>query len=143
MKFSPTITAGAMSTLPILLFSLSQTGCGRGAQYYLDTGNRLYEGGKYADASINYRKSLQKDPRAAESHYRLGLAELRQGHENDAYIEFRQGTQLAPGRDDIRMQLADVALNRYQASKNKPQILYDEVAGTADYLLGKNPNSFD
>jgi tetratricopeptide (TPR) repeat protein len=41
------------------------------------------------------------------------------------------------------LQLADVALNGYQASTDKPKVLYDEVARTADYLLGKDPNSFD
>ena len=135
--------AGVMNGLLLLLIGLAQTGCRHGAPYYLEAGNRYYAQGRYADASINYRKSLQKDPKSAEAHYRLGLAEMKQGFDRSAYLEFRLGTQLAPDRDDIRIQAADAALNGYETSKDKPKVLYDDLAGTAEYLLRTNPNSFD
>lgn len=137
------LSASAVSIVGALAISFCLTGCRRSAQYYLDIGNRYYSQGKFADASLNYQKSLQKDPRVAEAHYRLGLAELKQDHLRVAYEEFRRGSDLAPGRDDIRIQLADVALNGYQASPGKPKVLYDEVVRTADYLLKKDPASFD
>ena len=97
-----------------VLLTLVQTSCSRDAAHYLNVGNRNYEQGKYAEAAINYHKSAQKDPNSAEVHYRLGLAELKQGNSVVAYQELRQGLQLAPDRDDIRIKLADVALNGYR-----------------------------
>jgi tetratricopeptide (TPR) repeat protein len=126
-----------------VLLTLVQTSCSRDAAHYLNVGNRNYEQGKYAEAAINYHKSAQKDPNSAEVHYRLGLAELKQGNSVVAYQELRQGLQLAPDRDDIRIKLADVALNGYRDTPQRPKSLYEQVSGAADYLLKKNPNSFD
>jgi tetratricopeptide (TPR) repeat protein len=138
MKFCP--IAGSTA---LLLASLFELGCQRSAQYYLRTGDDYYAKGKYADAAINYRKSIQKLPQVAEAHNRLGLAESKQGHPIEAYQEFQQAVTLAPNRDDIRIQLADVALAIYQATPSRPKVLYDQVANTADRLLKTNPKSFD
>jgi tetratricopeptide (TPR) repeat protein len=118
-------------------------GCFRSTQSYLDRGNRYYAEGKYEDAALNYRNSIQRNPNLAEAHYRLALAERKQGAAVEAYNELRRAFALAPGRDDIRIELAEVALNGYQASPNKPRALYDEVVREADYLLKKDPSSFD
>jgi tetratricopeptide (TPR) repeat protein len=126
-----------------LAVTLLQTSCSRDAAHYLNVGKRNYDQGKYAEAAINFRKSAQKDPNSAEVHYRLGLVELMRGNAVTAYQELRQGLQLAPARDDIRIKLADVALNGYRDSPQRPKFLYDQVTGTADYLLKNNPNSFD
>ena len=139
MKFY--VNAG--SAVLLLLASLFELGCQRSAQYYMQTGAKYYQQGKYADAAINYRKSIQKLPQFAEAHYRLGLAEAKQGHQVEAYQELEQAIALAPTRDDIRIQLADVALTIYQATPSKPKVLYDRVADTADLLLKNNPNSLD
>ena len=96
-----------------------------------------------ADAAINYRKSIQKQPQDAEAHYRLARAESNQGNQVNAYNELQQASTLAPNRDDIRVELADVALIVYQATPGKPKKLYDQVTGAADQLLKNNPQSFD
>ena len=47
----------------ILVASLAaSSGCGVNKHSYLAKGNALFAAGKYDDASLNYRKSIQKDP---------------------------------------------------------------------------------
>ena len=143
MRLSIASMTRGLGVCAALAAGFCEMSCSRSAQYYLETGNRYYTQGKYADASLNYEKSIQKDAKVAESHYRLGLAESKQGHERTAYEELRRASDLAPGRDDIRIQLADIALNGYQSTPSKPRVLYDDGVRAADYLLKKDPNSFD
>src|SRR5690242_21063466 len=93
---------------PIVLLGL--TGCGHGSAYYVDRGNSLFAEGKYADAAITYRKAVQKTPESGEAHYRLSLAQLALGNTNDAYQELSRASDLSPGRDDIKLELANLSL---------------------------------
>src|SRR5438552_2439642 len=125
-----------------LLVSLCLLACSRGLQYYLDKGNRFFAEAKYGEAALNYRNGLKKDANSAEAHYRLGLAESKQGHFRGAYDEWRRAVELAPNRDDIRVDLADLALVSYSHDPKKPKILYDLVVDTAEYLLRRDATSF-
>ncbi len=106
-------------------------------------GNRDFAAGRYAEASINYRKSINSNPRNAEAHYRLALDALKLGEVTAAYDELTRAAQLAPGRDDIAIEKADLALISYSRDPKKPKILYDQVAETAKRLLSKDKKSFD
>src|SRR5271166_507380 len=129
--------------LGLLLAVVTQFGCHRSAQSYLELGNRLFAAGNFDEASINYRKCISSNPQNAEAHYRLALNEEKLGHHGEAYDEFTRATKLAPARDDIRVALADLALLAYSADPKKPKLLYDQVSDTANYLLKKDKNSFD
>ena len=137
---SARITSGLLVGLAL---SFTQAGCQRTAEQYVASGNRYFQQGKYADAALNYRKSIQKNPNLAEAHYRLGRAELNLGNQRTAYDELQRGVDLAPERDDIRIELADLALEGYRTSRDKPKRLYDQVVTTSERLLRKNPSSFD
>ena len=126
-----------------MVFSFIQAGCSRGPQYYLDRGNRLYGEGKYADAVLNYRNGIKADARSGEAHYRLGLAQLKQGERREAFDELRSAVNLAPTREDYRVDLADLSLQYYGPDPQKPQILYTQIVETADFLLKRDANSFD
>ena len=56
----------------------SVSACIATKQSYVSKGNKLYDAGKYADASLNYRKAIQKDPNFGEAYYRLGLSAIKQ-----------------------------------------------------------------
>ena len=127
----------------IMVACLASLGCSRNQSYYIDRGNALYNAGKYSEAELNYRKAIQKDFRSAEAYYKLGLTELKQHQGGPAYLDFQRAVNFAPDRDDIRIELANLALSIYSADPNQPRVLYDQVASTADLLLKKNPNSFD
>jgi tetratricopeptide (TPR) repeat protein len=130
-------------TVAILTLTCWQIGCSRSAQSYIERGNRYYSEGKYEEAALNYRSSIQRTPNLAEAHYRLALVEEKQGGLRDPYDELQRALSITPSRDDIRVELADLALRSYSASQRKAQVFYDEVVKTTQYLLKKDPNSFD
>jgi Flp pilus assembly protein TadD len=83
--------------------------CHRSAQFSLDRGNRLFAEGKFEEAALNYQNALTQDPRSAEFHYRLGLAESKLGNNGDAYREFNAALALAPTREDIIVDRANLS----------------------------------
>src|SRR5215831_6159360 len=68
-----------------LCLSLLGISCNRSPQAYLVKGDKFAADHKYADASIQYRKAIQKDLKYGEAFYRLGLSELEQGNLREAY----------------------------------------------------------
>jgi tetratricopeptide (TPR) repeat protein len=140
---SSTISVSSSSRICLgLMLCVCQLGCSRGPQYYVAKGNRLYSEGKYPEAVLNYRNGIKKDANFAEAHYRLGLAELKQGNGRGAYDEFQRAVALAPNREDIRVELANLVLMSYSADPGKPKVLYNQIRDTAEYLLNKDANSF-
>jgi tetratricopeptide (TPR) repeat protein len=98
--------------------------------------------GKYADAEIQYRKSILKDPRFAEGYYRLGLLEYKLRHGAEALDDFQRAVDFDQANDRYAIDLANVSIEAYQATPNRNN-LYEQVAREADLLLKKDPHSFD
>jgi tetratricopeptide (TPR) repeat protein len=119
------------------------TACIATKQTYLSRGNKFYEAGKYADASLNYQKAIQKDPRFGEAYYRLGLAAIKQNDGSKAYDALYRAVQLLPNRPEVAVELGDVILSGYLADPRRPQRLYDDLTQISRQLVSKNPNSFD
>src|SRR2546423_10261511 len=70
--------------------------CGRSLEYYLEKGNTLFAQGQYAEASLNYRKALQKDPKSGEAYYRVALSAIKQNQGSEAYQSLLQAVRLSP-----------------------------------------------
>lgn len=119
------------------------TGCITTKQTYVSRGNKLYDAGKYADASLNYRKAIQKDPKFGEAYYRLGLSAIKQNQPREAYDSLYRATQLLPNRVEVSEKFADVCLSFYLASSSRPKRLYTQLTQLADEFLSKNPNSYE
>jgi len=126
----------------VILAFVAATGCIATKQTYVSRGNKLYDEGKYSDASLNYRKAIQKDPKFGEAYYRLGLTAIKQNQPREAYDALSRASQLLPNRADIAESLGDVLLSYYLADPSHPQRLYKQISQLADDLLAKNPNSF-
>ena len=124
------------ATLCLLL-----TGCSRSPTYYVDKGNSLSQSGKLEDASLQYRKALQKDPNFGEAYYRLGLLNIRQKNIQGAYESLTRAVQLMPTREDAKVQLADICLQEYLFDR-RLTALYGQVVKISDELLAKDANSF-
>src|SRR5579871_1801680 len=125
------------------LFALATVACSHSARYYVDRGNARSKAGKYEEAWLEYRKAIQKDPRAGEAYYRAGLVAIQLRKGNDAYQALRTAEDMLPERDDVKVTLGNVVLEGYLASPQRPQKLYDDLTRIAQDLLSKNPNSFD
>jgi tetratricopeptide (TPR) repeat protein len=112
-------------------------------QGYVSKGNKLYDAGKFADASLNYRKALQKDPNFGEAYYRLGLAAIKQNQAREAYESLYRAVQLLPNNMEAKEKFANVCLSFYLADPSHPQFLYKQMLLLSEELLSKNANSYE
>jgi tetratricopeptide (TPR) repeat protein len=117
-------------------------GCGRNPDYYVERGNRFFDAGKYEDASLQYRKAIQKAPKSGEAYYRLGLSEIRRSNLSEAYQALTRAVALMPNNDTVKARLADVCLAGYRLD-NRASGPYNQVVTISGQLLDKNPSSFD
>src|SRR5437016_669611 len=132
-----------VSAYVVVLVLAGTTSCLRSPQYFVERGNRLMAEGKYEDAILQYRKAIQKDSNFGEAHLGLGKALLRQGNGGEAYYAFLRANQLLPQRDDVQIQLGDVAVSFLIQLDTHPKVFYDQVVSLRDSFLSKDPNSFD
>ncbi len=109
----------------------------------LETGNKYYDTGKYKEASIIYKKVLQKDQRYGEAYYRLGLAELKQGRYGESVRWLRRASELQPENDDAHAKLGDLYLTIYLADRAKYKQLLVDFQELSDRLLKRNPKHFE
>jgi tetratricopeptide (TPR) repeat protein len=119
------------------------TACIATKETYLSRGNKLFDAGKYADASLNYQKAIQKDPKFGEAYYGLGLSAIKQNQGKVAYDALYRAVQLLPNRVEVSEKFADVCLSYYLADRTHPQFLYKQITQVSDELLAKNANSYE
>src|SRR5579872_6842372 len=119
------------------------SGCRTSKQSYVSKGNKLFDGGKFADAALNYRSAIQKDPNYGEAYYRLGRAEIKEQKVKEAFAALVRAHQLLPNSVPVQQELGALSLEIYVISPSRPQRLYDIVKQTSDELLKKNPQSYE
>jgi tetratricopeptide (TPR) repeat protein len=131
--------------LPLLL--LAAASCNRDpkiqAQRYLENGNKFFAKNKFKEASIMYRRALQKDLRFGEAYYRLGLTDLKLAAYSDAARMLVRAVELQPNNTDAATKLADLYLVAATQDETHRSQLVREVEQLADRLITQNPNSFD
>jgi len=108
----------------------------------LEAGNKYFNEGKFKEASIIYRKALQKDARYGEGYYRLGLSELRLGRYGEALRALQRASELQPENEDAHSRLGDLYLSIYLSDKNRFKQLLVDFSELADRMLKRNPKSF-
>jgi tetratricopeptide (TPR) repeat protein len=128
----------------ILVASLAAfSGCGLSKQAYVAKGNALFAAGKYEDASLNYRKAIQKDPNFGEAYYGLGMTAVKSNQSLLAFEALHHAVQLLPENLETKEQFGDVCLSFYLADTSHPQALYTQIRKISDELLAKNGNSYE
>src|SRR5579884_4433677 len=111
--------------LPVLLALLgAAASCSRDPKTLVANGNKYFERQKYHEASIMYRRALQKDRKNAEAWYRLGLVDLRTGQFGDAAGALTRAAQLDPSNSDASSKLADLyfAASIFDAAHRKEDL---------------------
>jgi tetratricopeptide (TPR) repeat protein len=135
---------GFLLLLPALLSLASCTFDPKAqAQRYLENGNKFFEKGKYKEASIMYRRALQKDMRFGEAYYRLGLTDLKLAAYGDAANMLRRAIGLQPTNVDAITQLADLYLIAATQDTGHSTDMLKEVKELDDKLLQQDPNSYE
>ncbi len=136
-----------LALVPLLLVLLPLlavlSGCGRDPQSLVATGNKYFDRGKYREASIMYRRALQKDRKSADAWYRLGLVDSRLGAWGEALSSYQRAVELNPANADAATKLADLYLASYIFNRQHPKESLAETTELAKRLLQKDPKSYD
>ena len=131
--------------LPLLVMFVAS--CSRDpkvqAQRYLENGNKFFEKAKYKEASIMYRRALQKDLRFGEAYYRLALVSLKLASYGDAVRSLRRAVELQPKNTDAITKLADIYMVATARDPAHPQEMLKEVTDLSARLLQMDANSYD
>jgi len=126
---------------------LALVGCNRdpkaASKRYVDIGNKYYGREKYKEASILYRKALQKDLKNPDAYYRLALVDIKTRQIADAARCLQRSVQLDPSNADATSKLADLYLASYLQNPEKRKNEFTEVKGLSAGLLKRDPNSFE
>lgn len=113
------------------------------ARKYVATGNKYYEKGKYKEASIMYRRALQKNMRDAQAHYRLGLIELKQGMMGEARRSFLRATDIDHNNVDALAKLGDINMAIYSFDPITYKSYLVDAKEVTKRLLDKDARSYD
>ncbi|MBV8729419.1 MAG: tetratricopeptide repeat protein [Acidobacteriia bacterium] len=85
------------SWLSAALPGLFLAGCiWHSAADYVERGNQFLAKGNAAEAALNYRKAIQKNPNFGEAYYRLGSLFVRQRSVGEALTAFETAARLMP-----------------------------------------------
>jgi tetratricopeptide (TPR) repeat protein len=126
--------------LGLLLF-----GCGAGTstEKLTATGDKYFENGKYREASIIYRRAIQKDRMYGPAYYKLGLAEHRLGRYRPALSALTRAVELDPTNQDAYGRLADLYLAVYLYDKEKYESFLSDLQRITETAEQHFPDAFD
>ncbi len=110
---------------------------------YVERGTRYFAEGKYKEASILYRRALNKDPLSADAWYRLGLVNSKLGALPEARKDFSRAMELNPANQDATVQLGDLDLAFYLLDPADGRPFLADLKDITGRLLKQDPRSFD
>ncbi len=91
------------------------TGCSRDPnvrkQKYLESGQRYYDKGQYAEAAIQFQNAIQVDSRFAEAHYKLARTAMKLQQWQGALQEYQTAVQINPEHANARIELAKLLVS--------------------------------
>src|SRR5438270_4024819 len=77
-------------------------------QRYLKSGQHYFDNAQYEEASIQFRKALQYDPRFGEGYFRLGLSYIKLQRWQEAYSALTGAVELAPQNTQAHLRLGEL-----------------------------------
>jgi len=110
---------------------------------YVDRGNKYFAQAKYKEASILYRRALNKDLRSPDAWYHLGLVNTKLGALPEARKDFSRAMELNPSNLDAVVQLGDLDLAFYLLDPASGRPYLADLQEIARRLLKQDPRSFD
>jgi tetratricopeptide (TPR) repeat protein len=129
--------------LPIIPILLAMVACSRDPKALVRNGNKYFERHKYKEASIMYRRALQKDRKNADAWYKLGQVDLALGELGESAGALQRAVQLDPSNTDAAGKLADIYFAASMMDGSRRQEDLGEVRSIAKDLLKRNPHSYD
>ncbi len=91
-------------------------------QKYLESGQRYFDKGQYAEAEIQFKNAIQVDARFAAAHFKLAQAAMKLGDGETAYQELSTTIQIEPDNYDAQLDLANLLILYRQFSEAKEHL---------------------
>ena len=82
------------SAMTLLMLMTGMAANAQNDRDYIREGNRNFRSGKFAEAEVSYRKSIEKNPRNPQAAYNLGNALFAQKKDSAAVVAYESGVQL-------------------------------------------------
>ncbi len=138
-----------MRYIALALAAVSLVSCSRDPDYlkqkYLDSGIKYFDAGRYKEANIMFRKSIEADRKFGSAYYRLALTDLKQNQVAASVGTLRRAVELLkPGTDeanDSLLKLSEIMVVAAQTQQNNDALIKD-VQLNVDGFLKRNPNSW-
>jgi tetratricopeptide (TPR) repeat protein len=138
-----------MRFLALVLAALTLVSCNRDPNYlkqkYLESGNKYFDAGRYKEASIMYRKAIEKDRKYGDAYYRLALTDLKANQIGGAIPALQRAVELLkPGStesDDATLKLSEIMVVAAQSQEHNERLIKD-VSDYAAGMLKRSPNSW-
>lgn len=105
----------------IALFSFS-TANAQTVRSHVSTGNHHYEKNRFADAEIEYKKALEKDPKSRESEFNLGNAYYKQDRFDEAQRTYNSSIASATTPTDQAAALHNLGNSLFRGGKLQESI---------------------
>jgi tetratricopeptide (TPR) repeat protein len=136
--------------LVLALAAISLVSCSRDPNYlkqkYLQSGIKYYDAGRYKEANIMFRKSIEADRKFGLAYYHLALTDLKQNQIAASVGMLRRAVELIkPGTEEANdsiLKLSEIMVVAAQ-SQTANEALIKEVQSNVDGLLKRNPNSWE
>ena len=81
------------SAMTLLMLMTAMAANAQNDRDYIREGNRNFRSGKFAEAEVSYRKSIEKNPRNPQAAYNLGNALFAQKKDSAAVVAYESGVQ--------------------------------------------------
>jgi len=124
----------------LAVLTVALAGCSRNPEVakkkYLESGMKYMDQQKYDAAAIQFKKAIQIDPKFAEAHYQLALADLKLNKNQEAFKEMSQVVELDPNHMKARVSVGGM----YLASGHN---FYGNAEEQARYVIDRDPNNSD
>ena len=131
--------------VPLILIVSFFTACSRDPnvrkQKYLESGQRYFEKGKFAEAAIEFRNAVGIDPAYADAHYHLALSYLKTQQRLRANEELARTLELQPENYRARVEMAKLLIaggNLQQAQLQSDLLLKQRPRDAGSHFVAAN-----
>src|SRR5579883_1084048 len=139
-----------MRFLTVALAGLALVACSRDPNYlklkYLESGNKYFGAKRYKEASIMYRKALEKDRKFGPAWYHLALTDLELGDVMNSIPALHRAVDLlkpgTPDADDASLKLSELLLIAANSQQNNDQFV-QEIQQIRDGFLKRKPDGWE
>ncbi len=124
----------AVTLSALLVSSACTSDPAAAARAYVESGDRYAAAGKNAEAIVEYRSAVQRDPRAADARAKLAEALLRAGDLANGLLEYVRAADLLPQDANLQMKASSLLLLAGR---------FDDAKARAEELLMQDPRNVE